>query len=79
MLLCSDQLLGAACHIHLDEPYAPDRNGVSAIGVCMIFWVGFLILSDIYRNPEQGFEPPEQSHASYEASSLPPSHHGRVE
>ena len=26
--------------------------------------------------PQAGIDPPAQSHASYEASTLPPSHHG---
>ena len=26
--------------------------------------------------PQAGIDPPAQSHASYEASALPPSHHG---
>ena len=38
----------------------------------------FLTLSDWYHNPEGGFALPEQSQASYEASTLPPSHHGRL-
>ena len=28
--------------------------------------------------PQAGINPPAQSHASYEASSLPPSHHGWI-
>ena len=40
---------------------AVDRDGVTA-----------------YINmPRAGFQPPAQSHASYEVSALPPSHHGR--
>ena len=28
--------------------------------------------------PQVGIDPPVQSHASYEASALPPSHHGWI-
>ena len=28
--------------------------------------------------PQAGFDPPEQSHASYEASAILPSHHGWI-
>ena len=28
--------------------------------------------------PQVGIDPPAQSHASYEASTLPPSHHGWI-
>ena len=37
----------------------------------------FLTLCDQYCNPEWGFKLPEQSHASFEASALPPGHHGQ--
>ena len=52
------------------EPYAADRDGYqlqvvrSLAGINSLSWVGF--------------KPPEQSHASNEASALPPSHHGRL-